>query len=47
MNAIYNLKFRENTAIDNSLGLRSNCDGLDKEAGLLLEIKLMVVIEMT
>ena len=39
VNAIYNLKFRENTAIDNSLGLRSNCDGLDKEAGLLLEIK--------
>lgn len=39
VNAIYNLKFRENTAIDNVLGLRSNCDGLDKEAGLLLEIK--------
>lgn len=39
INAIYNLKFRENTAIDEILGLRSNCDGLDKEAGLLLEIK--------
>lgn len=39
VNAIYNLKFRENTAIDDILGLRSNCDGLDKEAGLLLEIK--------
>ena len=39
VNAIYNLKFRENTAIDDVLGLRSNCDGLDKEAGLLLEIK--------
>ena len=39
INAIYNLKFRENTAIDEEVGLRSNCDGLDKEAGLLLEIK--------
>ena len=39
VNAIYNLKFRENTAIDENLALRSNCDGLDKEAGLLLEIK--------
>lgn len=39
INAIYNLKFRENTAIDEEAGLRSNCDGLDREAGLLLEIK--------
>lgn len=39
INSIYELKFKENTNINEELGLRSNCDGLDKEAGLLLEIK--------
>lgn len=39
INAIYNLKFRENTNTNEELHLRSNCDGLDKDAGLLLEIK--------
>jgi possible bacteriophage endonuclease len=39
INSIYELKFKENTNINEELGLRSNCDGLDKDAGLLLEIK--------
>lgn len=39
INSIYELKFKENTNINEDLRLRSNCDGLDKEAGLLLEIK--------
>ena len=39
INSIYELKFKENTNINEDLRLRSNCDGLDKNAGLLLEIK--------
>lgn len=39
INSIYELKFKENTNINEDLRLRSNCDGLDKDAGLLLEIK--------
>jgi len=39
INSIYELKFKENTNINEDLRLRSNCDGLDVEAGLLLEIK--------
>lgn len=39
INAIYDLKFKENTNINEELKLRSNCDGLDLDAGILLEIK--------
>lgn len=39
INAIYDLKFKENTNINEDLKLRSNCDGLDLDAGILLEIK--------
>lgn len=39
INSIYELKFKENTNINEDLRLRSNCDGLDKDAGILLEIK--------
>lgn len=39
INSVYELKFKENTNIDEEKRIRSNCDGLDLEAGLLLEIK--------
>lgn len=39
INSVYELKFKENTNINEDLKLRSNCDGLDLDAGILLEIK--------
>lgn len=39
INAINETKFKPETKIDNELRIRSNTDGFDKEAGLILEIK--------
>ncbi len=39
INAEYNLDFKEDTIINEKLMLRGNCDGIDKENGLLLEVK--------
>lgn len=39
INAEYNLNFKEDTIINEELMLRGNCDGIDRDANLLLEVK--------
>ena len=39
INAEYNLNFKEDTIINEELMLRGNCDGIDRQNNLLLEVK--------
>lgn len=39
INALYNLRFIEDTVIDEDRHLRGNCDGIDRNNNILLEVK--------
>ena len=39
INSVYGTKFREDTNVNEELHIRSNCDGIDREQNLLLEVK--------
>lgn len=39
INSVYNTKFKEDTNINEEHHIRSNCDGIDREQNLLLEVK--------